>query len=172
MSAIDPSKVKAGDTVTATVPWTESFGFQREPYEVTGVTYVGSPDGSLWVGPVELSGRVTITDHQPAPEREWRVGAMYRATVHNDRDVEVMFTRGPATRTDERDAYYPWYVPSQDDFYHEVTDVRPLVVIDPETDADRLSNIIRTVDGNHDLGAGALAEAILRELVRTGGEAS
>jgi hypothetical protein len=31
-------------------------------------------------------------------------------------------------------------------------------------DVDALAQIIRTVDGNHDLGAGALAEAILRNL--------
>ena len=31
-------------------------------------------------------------------------------------------------------------------------------------DVDTLSNIIRKVDGNHSLGAGALAEAILQEL--------
>lgn len=44
--------------------------------------------------------------------------------------------------------------------------LRPLVVIDPEEDVDRLSNIIREVDGNHDLGAGALAEAILERLAK------
>lgn len=34
-------------------------------------------------------------------------------------------------------------------------------------DADELSNIIRKVDGNHDKGAGALAEAILAEINKT-----
>lgn len=33
-----------------------------------------------------------------------------------------------------------------------------------QLNTDILSNIIRKVDGNHDLGAGALAEAILEEL--------
>jgi hypothetical protein len=47
-----------------------------------------------------------------------------------------------------------------------VSKVRPLVVLDPESDTDRLWNIIREVDGNHDLGAGALAEAILERLNR------
>jgi hypothetical protein len=35
-------------------------------------------------------------------------------------------------------------------------------------DVDTLAQIIRTVDGNHDLGAGALAEAILRNLAARG----
>lgn len=32
-------------------------------------------------------------------------------------------------------------------------------------DVDRLAQIIRKVDGNHSLGAGALAEAILNEML-------
>jgi hypothetical protein len=35
---------------------------------------------------------------------------------------------------------------------------------------DELSNIIRTVDGNHSLGAGELAERILSALAQKGGE--
>jgi hypothetical protein len=62
---LDPSKVKAGDTVTVRV---EEFDIP-DPYEVKGKVYVG-PIG-MAVGGFLLSGdRVTVTDHQPAPEPE------------------------------------------------------------------------------------------------------
>ena len=36
---------------------------------------------------------------------------------------------------------------------------------DKEVDVNELSNIIREIDGNHDLGAGAIAEKLLDRLV-------
>ena len=37
-------------------------------------------------------------------------------------------------------------------------------IFDDFEDVDRLATIIREVDGNHSLGAGALAEAIIQKL--------
>lgn len=47
----------------------------------------------------------------------------------------------------------------------ELAKPAPVAVLDApasRSDADKLSNIIREVDGNHSLGAGALAEAIIK----------
>jgi hypothetical protein len=89
---------------------------------------------------------------------------VYEAKVANVGRVQVVRVDPDM---DEDPLYpFPWFAPSENDHYteHAVTDIRPLVVLDPESDADRLWNIIREVDGNHDLGAGALAEAILERL--------
>jgi hypothetical protein len=175
---LDPSKVKPGDTVTVRVEPNPGTGWGTldhgpEAIEVTGTVWLDSGDNPH--GPVAKVGvhaldlpNVTLTDHQPAPEPEpeYMVGHVYEAKVANVGRVQVVRVDPDM---DEDPLYpFPWFAPSENDHYTEraVTDVRPLVVLDPESDTDRLWNIIREVDGNHDLGAGALAEAILERLSR------
>lgn len=68
---LDPSKVKAGDTVTLHVEYDDASN--GKPYDITGEVTLDSY-GSRWIGPVMLEGEqgyeFTLTDHQPAPEPE------------------------------------------------------------------------------------------------------
>jgi hypothetical protein len=85
---LDPSKVKVGDTVTVRV---EEFDIP-DPYEVTGKAYVG-PIG-MAVGGFLLGGdRVTLTDHQPAPEPEREPGTSGTATVEGKAGVQGTWVR-------------------------------------------------------------------------------
>jgi hypothetical protein len=76
----DPSKVKAGDTVTLLVTPVEKA---KKPFTVTGEVY-GAPGalmvGGLWVMNDKIA---TLTDHQPAPEPESPVPPGFYA-VHQD----------------------------------------------------------------------------------------
>jgi hypothetical protein len=119
---LDPSKVKAGDTVTVT-----GGGGAHPAYEVTGAAW--EPDhspGTLWVGPVCISSSlVTLTAHQPAPEPEpeWKRGQVAVVTPS--------MPRGEITRA-IRSGDGNWHTDGggfwEDD---EVANVRLLVVIDP-----------------------------------------
>lgn len=84
MSNIDPSTVKAGDTVTLTKGETSVRG------PVTGISYAGGGEWDFRVG--EESYRRTghiglwaVTAHQPAPESEpeWEPGTTGTATLNN-----------------------------------------------------------------------------------------
>jgi hypothetical protein len=77
---LDPSAVKAGDTVTVQV-----ITADQQKFHLTGeVRNVGA---SLWVGPICIDlpaddiERVTLTDHQPAPKPEWKPGTSGTASV-------------------------------------------------------------------------------------------
>src|SRR5690606_32458654 len=155
---LDPSKVKPGDTVT----------LSRGKSSVTAeVTHVQSFIHLEHLGRFRVKGlssdrtsgyaEYTLTDHQPAPAPEWKPGTVADITVHPSGVLRAVRARtGNYWAADTEEVY-------SDD---EVESVRPLVVLDPESDTDRLSNIIREVDGNHDKGAASLAEAILERLSR------
>jgi hypothetical protein len=67
---LDPSKVKAGDTVTVTV---KAENPEFRDFFITGEVY--NPGGTgLYVGgwPVREHPSVTLTAHQPAPKPEWQ----------------------------------------------------------------------------------------------------
>lgn len=89
MTTIDPSKVKAGDTVT--VAGTNTAHLE---YTVTGVVWKPSHSpGQLWVGPVALDATtLTITAHEPA-ESEWEPGTVGTATIEGVADVPGTWVR-------------------------------------------------------------------------------
>jgi hypothetical protein len=161
---LDPSKVKAGDTVTlekGTAKHVDLVAdvdrYQDGDYRFKSTT---SPTHVYRVG----DGAWTLTAHQPAPEPEpeWTDGTVAEVTYNNADETEQFKTR--ALRGDG--SWVPFADVSDLIDDDEVTDVRPLVVIDPADvdEQNRLAAIIRRVDGNHDLGAAALAEAILEHL--------
>jgi hypothetical protein len=91
---------------------------------------------------------------------EWKPGTFVSGEFEGQRDQGVVTEQGDLIFWNHTGGHI------QEEPLSTLTDVRPLVVLDPESDTDRLWNIIREVDGNHDLGAGALAEAILERLAR------
>jgi hypothetical protein len=135
---LDPSKVKAGDTVTV-----EVIPLHGPRYSLGGEVYRVDTSGPLWVGPVCITRpdedivRVRLTDHQPAPEPEpeWTDGTVAEVTYNNADETEQFKTR--ALRGDG--SWVPFADVSDLIMDDEVTDVRPLVVIDPaDVDADML----------------------------------
>jgi predicted RecA/RadA family phage recombinase/uncharacterized protein YodC (DUF2158 family) len=156
-AALDPSKVKAGDTVTLVSPASVNRGTVKVPAKIEGVAREVLPDGRIAVHGVQgFFFPSTLTAHQPAPEPEpeWKPGTVADIEVGGDNTYRAI-----RTEVGRWEAENDWTFDDDD-----VESVRPLVVLDPESDTDRLWNIIREVDGNHDLGAGALAEAILERL--------
>ena len=122
---LDPSKVKAGDTVTVVVSDDDE---DIPSVTATGGVYERFP-GDLAVGPFLLSRpNVVLTDHQPAPKPEWKPGTVAEATVCDHPGHRVM-------RIDQ-DPEAPTGLLWADALGHRlaegvVTDVRPLAVIDP-----------------------------------------
>jgi hypothetical protein len=120
---LDPSKVKAGDTVTVTV--TDD---KHGSIVVTGEAWEDYP-GDLAVGPHLLSrDNVTLTAHTPAPEPEpepeWKPGTV--AVV----ETEGAYPGGPR-RAVRRGGV--WHSLDMEGYAIDanVTCVRPLFVIDP-----------------------------------------
>jgi hypothetical protein len=136
---LDPAKVKAGDTVTVRVGPSPDTGWGAlrhgpEAIEVTGKVWLDSGDNPH--GPVAKVGvhtldlpNVTLTAHQPAPEPEpeWTDGTVAEVTYNNADETEQFKTR--ALRGDG--SWVPFADVSDLIMDDEVTDVRPLVVIDP-----------------------------------------
>jgi hypothetical protein len=153
---IDPSKVKPGDTVTVRVEPNPDMGWGAldhgpEAIEVTGKVWLdsGVRPSAAKVGVHALSlPNVTLIAHTPAPEPEpeYEVGHVYEATVANVGRVQVVRV-APELDADGPPLYpFPWFVPSRNDHYAErvVTDIRPLVVIDPATvDRTQVAQAIR-----------------------------
>lgn len=147
---LDPFRVKVGDTVTlergrASVT-DEVAAWHRRPHGHFSVTLVNDPAGP----PYRVVGGITgtswtLTAHQPAPEPEpeFQHRALYTATVRGVSDVKVQYA--------DPDDPMPWLSlePTGPDKFrwHEpkhVTDVRPLVVIDPAVvDVDALAEAIK-----------------------------
>lgn len=161
-SSIDPSKVKPGDTATL------ERDRGRLPDQVVAARSMTSGGCSTLIleGGIEVKvtgpDAWTITAHQPAPEPEPEPAPGFY-TVHPYDSPETNWTGfvdSEGTFYGEEDGFF------RQAFKGDYTVDSRLVVIDPEEDVDRLSNIIREVDGNHDLGAGALAEAILERLAK------
>lgn len=137
---IDPSKVKAGDTATV-----EVIPLHGPRYSLAGEVYRVDTSGPLWIGPVSITApdedivRVTLTDHQPAPEPE----PEYRSQF-----VAVTDANGGAS--------YEGFIDADGDFYgmedgflrlaslENYQNARPLVVIDPAAvDVDALAKTVR-----------------------------
>jgi hypothetical protein len=126
---LDPAAVKAGDTVTlekGTAKHVDLVAdvdrYQDGDYRFTSTT---SPTHVYRVG----DGAWTLTDHQPAPEPEpeWTDGTVAEVTYNNADETEQFKTR--ALRGDG--SWVPFADVSDLIMDDEVTDVRPLVVIDP-----------------------------------------
>jgi hypothetical protein len=137
---LDPSKVKPGDTVTLTVdpPDTHpAFTVAGETHTLGGsAVYVGG-----WRVD-DLPDYVTLTAHQPAPEPEpeWTDGTVAEVTYNNADETEQFKTR--ALRGDG--SWVPFADVSDLIMDDEVTDVRPLVVIDPaEVDVDAIIRVAK-----------------------------
>jgi hypothetical protein len=148
----DPSKVKPGDTVTVRVEPNPVTGWGAlahgpEAFEVTGKVWLDSGDNPH--GPVAKVGvhalglpNVTLTAHQPAPEPEpeWTDGTVAEVTYNNADETEQFKTR--ALRGDG--SWVPFADVSDLIMDDEVTDVRPLVVIDPaEVDVDAIIRVAK-----------------------------
>lgn len=126
---LDPGAVKAGDTVEVVVT---PVGHAPE-YIVKGGVWASSA-GELFVGREELASvRVSLLAHTPAPEPEpeWEPGTVAEATVRGVPRVRIL-------RMDKPDRHPQWLSVTHRDalgatLHHarQVTDVRPLVVIDP-----------------------------------------
>jgi hypothetical protein len=86
---LDPSKVKAGDTVTVHVKF-ENPEFRD--FTITGEVYNAMEGAGLYVGgwPLLDHTQVTLTDHQPAPKPEWKPGTTGTATIAGKPGVRVM----------------------------------------------------------------------------------
>lgn len=126
---LDPSKVKPGDTVTlekGTAKHVDLVAdvdrYQDGDYRFKSTT---SPTHVYRVG----DGAWTLTAHQPAPEPEpeWTDGTVAEVTYNNADETEQFKTR--ALRGDG--SWVPFADVSDLIMDDEVTDVRPLVVIDP-----------------------------------------
>jgi hypothetical protein len=116
---LDPSKVKAGDTVTL-----EIHDPEMAPFEVLGEAYKVPGQGLSAGGwPISNHPHVTLTAHQPAPEPEpeWKPGTVADIEVDGGHTYRAIRNDG-----DQWDAENAWTYGDS-----EVTDVRPLVVIDP-----------------------------------------
>lgn len=152
----DPAKVKAGDTVTLTKGETSVRG------PVTGISYAGGGEWDFRVGeePYRRAGRIglwAVTDHQPAPEPEPEWDGFGSGVVEGERVSGYVSPTG---------YFYSPDVASPRG-RSEVTDFRPLVVIDPATvDENELASIIAGEYGHEDDVARALVtvRVILAEL--------
>lgn len=166
---LDPSKVKAGDTVTLS---------RGTSSVIAKVTHVQDFIHLEHLGRFRVKGlssartggyaEYTLIAHTPAPEPEpeYEVGHVYEATVANVGRVQVVRV-DPDMDADGPPLYpFPWFAPSKNDHYaeHAVSDVRPLVVIDPATvDRTQVAQVIR---GEGELGTldYMAAEAVLEHL--------
>jgi hypothetical protein len=135
---LDPGAVKAGDYIEAE---SDGTGIKGPVLHINENGYVSIQHlGSFAIEGITTKDTgyrlFTLTDHQPAPEPEpeWSRAADYVATVRgipgvrvtwspvDDGDSNPWRTREPIT--DEKHSWHP---------ESEVTDVHPLVVIDPAT---------------------------------------
>jgi hypothetical protein len=164
---LDPSKVKAGDTVTVRVEPNPGTGWGTldhgpEAIEVTGKVWLDSGDNPH--GPVAKVGvhalglpNVTLTAHQPAPEPEpeWKPGQFVSGVVEGARrqgmvdDLGNFLFWNHELEGVQEDPIAPGVV----------TDIRPLVVIDP-ADVDRVA-LQREID---DAMPGHEASVVLERL--------
>jgi hypothetical protein len=161
MSAIDPSTVNAGDTVTVAVKFDNP---EFRDFTLRGEVYNAMEGASLYVGGWPLQAQnVTLTAHQPAPEPEveWKPGTVGTATVRGVDDVRVLRSHRTGSVASEfwlSDSEVDGYLQHQDP---HVTDVRPLVVIDPAAvDVDALFFVYSRHDGD----ARSSLRAVLAEL--------
>lgn len=160
---MDIRDVKAGDTVTL-----ERDGGRLPDQDVRAISTGANGRRALVLAGgiaivVEGPDAWTITDHQPAPEPEpepepeWDSDADYVATVRGIPGLRVTWSpvddsdRAPwRTRKGVGDGKWSWH----EDRY--VTDVRPLVVIDPAAvDVDGLKRVLASADYDYQAQADA-----------------
>lgn len=125
---LDPSKVRPGDRVTL-----EIFQLPYGRYTVSADAFYDEASGTVCAAghPVDPDGTyvLALTAHQPGPEPEWPPATLAEATVHGYRGIRVWRVEGG-----EPSSGWTTHVPVEDATWHsdsDVTDVRPLVVIDP-----------------------------------------
>jgi hypothetical protein len=129
LAPLDPSKVKAGDTVTV-----EVTDPKHGTVTIKGKTWEEFP-GDIAVGPYLLAGEgVTITAHQPAPEPEpeWKPGTVLLGNLPGPYPDDQFWVvddgeTDPYVVDDTGVKHYP----------ADLLNVREAVVIDP-ADADRI----------------------------------
>lgn len=147
-ASLDPSKVKAGDTVTLTKGETSVRG------PVTGISYAGGGEWDFRVGEeaYRRAGRIglwAVTAHQPAPEPEpeWKPGMFASARI---RGYEQDGERYQGFFDSEGSFYFP-DAEGRESAPHKdsVTDVRPLVVIDPAAVRDEIEAAGRRLVAAH-----------------------
>lgn len=152
----DLSKVKAGDTVTLDV----STEGNHRAFTITGEVYELGPE--LGVGGWSLTGDGrTLTAHQPAPEPEpeWKPGMLADITINGNtfRAVRVQPDDGsPGVWSGVPGG--AWW--DQD----AVTDVRPLVVIDPAS--DYVQGLIRLAHDKAASPEGERDRALVRDVLK------
>lgn len=149
---LDPSKVKAGDTVTLDHP----DGTHLPNRTVGSVYAITIGRRQEYLNDLYAEG-YTLTDHQPAPEPEpaYDVGTVGTATVRGVEGVRVMRSHRTGSVASEfwlSDGEVGGYLQHQDDY---VTDVRPLVLIDEQRARDLVE------DHFNDLRSRALLGALL-----------
>jgi hypothetical protein len=140
---LNPALVKAGDTVTLE----SGTGLVRDVVSLVDHYADGSwrfltsepPVQAYRVGPTHW----TLTDHQPAPEPEpvWKPGTVADIEVDGGHTYRAIRNDG-----DQWDAENAWTYGDS-----EVTDVRPLVVVDPEVARAALADlVVSNADGDPD----------------------
>jgi len=171
---LDPSKVKAGDTVTVEVSNSKP---DVPTYTVKGEVH-NDDQGRPWVGPILLNSKypggpvsITLTDHQPAPKPEWAPGTTGTASTPIGTDERVMRTTGYGPQG-------PVWVDSHNNRLHEseVTsfvpdETRPLPTVDELAKViESRHNMTVWAPGGRGLGsltarsAHLLAESVLKTL--------
>ena len=153
---LDLSKVKAGDTVTL-----ERDGGRLPGQEVMVVSESGTGYTTVILRgglQVYITGpdAWTLTAHQPAPEPEWEPGTVATATTSDPHRgvngaVLGLFVGDPENDTPVRFETY-----SGDTYpLAALSDVRPLVVIDPATVNAQMVYETVLPKVTHDLGGGS-----------------
>lgn len=164
---LDPSKVKAGDTVTlesGTALVRDVVSAVTKFDDGSGYQFLSSepPTSYRRVGPTAW----TLTDHQPAPEPEpeWKPGTF--ATVTTERRGEFCAIRRETGVTPP----VVWQSIPDGSWWEDsdVSHVRPLVVIDPAAvDVDSVSRVIhqhmQKVRDRGDYMVGPAADEAARE---------
>jgi predicted RecA/RadA family phage recombinase/uncharacterized protein YodC (DUF2158 family) len=127
-AALDPSKVKAGDTVTLVSPASVNRGTVKVPAKIEGVAREVLPDGRIAVHGVQgFFFPSTLTAHQPAPEPEpeWKPGTFVSGEFEGRRGQGVVTEQGEFLFWNHTGGHM------QEEPLSTITDVRPLAVIDP-----------------------------------------
>lgn len=161
---LDPSRIKAGDTVTVTVL---ADGMRREA-TVHGEAWAAE-DG-LRVGTVHLlADAVRLTDHQPAPDPEpvWEPGMLLLGNLAGSgMDDRFFFTDGNGGRVLVSDDGGTWDP-------GELLNAREAVVIDPAAvDVDALAAAIRKAEETGGPFTATTTRLALAALAHLGIEAS
>jgi hypothetical protein len=122
---LDPSKVKAGDTVTLErTKRNDRVDALVEEVPQPGVLLLEGWGAVFQIGTVDPAW--TLTDHQPAPKPEWEPG-----TIGTAGTVRGLGYTGPVVRTEEH--LVPWWTPSKVDgaHYHREDHVTDFVPDEP-----------------------------------------